>query len=315
VTVQSTGWAAWREINVLGNVPDTYRSLSYGLPAANVTANSTYTTFLPKYVVDGNVSAQGWIADCCIPVAGDPNSHKWIQIDLGATARVAGVDLVVDQSPSGPTEHRVQYSNDNVNFTTATTIATTTYGGDILRPRVAFSARYVRILTVQSTGWVAWKEINVLGNGSTTPKDTNPEKTFRANLNITADDRYDAVYIGETLLTDAANADWQVAESWGTYAGVGTVVAIQVSNTLGFAGLLASLNYKQGNLGTDATWRCTATPPSIYWYKMTYDDSAWPAATEKDWVGSGPWGRVPGSRTSSQSMWIWAGADTNQAVW
>jgi hypothetical protein len=118
---------------------ETYGSLSYGLPAANVTANSIYDTNTPDKVIDGNLDV-GWVANCCIPVIGDSTSYKWITIDLGAIKAVQGVDLVVAQSPGGVSRHSVQYSNDGNTFTEVDLIERSMTTDDLLSTRVSFSA-------------------------------------------------------------------------------------------------------------------------------------------------------------------------------
>jgi hypothetical protein len=91
---------------------------------------------------------------------------QWIQIDLGAAYAVTRLRLIVAQSPSGSTDHRVWVrgsapgdqerllhefagqttDSDSLNYTPAQPVE---------------EVRYVRVETVSSPSWVGWREIEV----------------------------------------------------------------------------------------------------------------------------------------------------------
>jgi hypothetical protein len=93
----------------------------------------------------------------------------WVEIDLGAPVTVAEVRLFVAQTPSGATEHVIsgRASPDGPTFLLGT-LAGDTSEGQVLALNVDPSlppVRYVRVDTVNSPSWVAWREIEVIASG------------------------------------------------------------------------------------------------------------------------------------------------------
>jgi hypothetical protein len=113
-------------------------------PAANVVDESSGTT---------------WIAG-----AGPP---QWIQINLQGTFRVSGIRLMVAQSPAGKTVHRVLVRRaGSSTFELVHTFSGQTDDGSelIYAPSTPLAnVQLVRVETVTSPSWVAWKEIRVVG--------------------------------------------------------------------------------------------------------------------------------------------------------
>lgn len=100
-------------------------------------------------------------------VDGDPTTQwgagaeptQWIEIDLGESVAIGQISLTVAQFPGGITRHLVDIDGQRVwAFENDTT------EGDILS--YAFAApvtgQVIRITTISSPSWVAWKEIEVL---------------------------------------------------------------------------------------------------------------------------------------------------------
>lgn len=89
---------------------------------------------------------------------------QWIEIDLGEAMAVA-VRLVVAQFPAGQTEHRVfGRVAPGAALVLLHTFSGDTADGDVLSFMVPISVGSVRILrveTVASPSWVAWREIEV----------------------------------------------------------------------------------------------------------------------------------------------------------
>jgi F5/8 type C domain-containing protein/cellulase (glycosyl hydrolase family 5) len=91
---------------------------------------------------------------------------QWIEIDLGEPERVIALRLIVAQSPSGTTKHQVYVRGHEGDLQLVHTFEGPTTDGDLLEfiPDVPpEGAQFVRIVTVESPSWVAWKEIEVLG--------------------------------------------------------------------------------------------------------------------------------------------------------
>ncbi|MFQ5555305.1 MAG: amidohydrolase family protein [Acidimicrobiia bacterium] len=84
---------------------------------------------------------------------------QWFEVDLGSSRDIGGVRLTVDQFPPGPTVHVVEIDGVEIH-----TFAGDTVIDDVLE--VFFESptmgRRVRVTTVESPSWVAWREIEVL---------------------------------------------------------------------------------------------------------------------------------------------------------
>lgn len=108
-------------------------------------------------------------------VDGDPDTYwgagdfapQWIEIDLGEPYTLAELRLLVGQSPGGDTSHQVLVKGPNSGdkFQTAHIFSGVT--DDLQWLRLAFpeplqEVRYVRIETISSPSWIAWREIEVI---------------------------------------------------------------------------------------------------------------------------------------------------------
>jgi F5/8 type C domain-containing protein len=107
-------------------------------------------------------------------VDGDPDTlwnagagpPAWIEIDLGEAMAPSLIRLYVAQSPEGATEHRVYGRADAGGAATLLgTLAGATADHQVLELNSAGwpAVRFVRIETVTSPSWVAWREIEIEG--------------------------------------------------------------------------------------------------------------------------------------------------------
>jgi preprotein translocase subunit Sec61beta len=130
-------------------------NLAFGKP---VKAPAALPDHPPSAVVDEN-SGTTWIAG-----AGPP---QWIQINLQGTFRVSEIRLLVEQSPAGKTVHRVLVRRaGSSTFELVHTFSGQTDDGSelVFSPSTPLAkVQLVRIETVTSPSWVAWKEIRVVG--------------------------------------------------------------------------------------------------------------------------------------------------------
>jgi hypothetical protein len=89
----------------------------------------------------------------------------WIEIDLGAPTAVGTVRLVTAQDPPGPTDHRVAgRASPGAALLPLGTLAGTTADYQVLELTVADTApavQVIRVTTVVSPSWVAWREIEI----------------------------------------------------------------------------------------------------------------------------------------------------------
>lgn len=91
--------------------------------------------------------------------------QAWIQIDLGASQRVSEIRLTVSQYPDGTTHHRVSCASSagGARIVLADLSgATTDLQVLTVQLEAPVSCRLLRVDTLASPSWVAWREIEVL---------------------------------------------------------------------------------------------------------------------------------------------------------
>lgn len=134
-------------------------NLAYNKP---VTASFSLPAEPPENAVDDNAGTQ-WGAG--------QHPVQWIEIDLQGSYRVTEIRLLVAQYPAGNTTHRVQVrrsSGDEYQTVHEFDGLTTDNDWLIFKPDSPLeSANLIRIQTIASPSWVAWKEIQVYGEAIT----------------------------------------------------------------------------------------------------------------------------------------------------
>jgi hypothetical protein len=138
--------------------------------------------------------------------------------------------------------------------------------------------------------------------------------TITSHLRITTDNECE-VFVNGTSVGTTAN--WQVAVtidvSLFLHPGRKNVVAVRGTNTSSQGGndrgIIGELTLQLDGgtssiVVTNDTWRVSKTEETN-WTSLTFDDSAWIAATEIANHGDGPWGAVLGTSTAK---WIWSAA-------
>ena len=130
-------------------------NLAYQKPAR---ASASLSAEPPAHAVDGNNSTQ-WGAGAHAP--------QWIQIDLGQVYHITEIRLMVEQWPEGDTVHVIRgRSPDVFAFVHLHTFRQKTSGCDwlILTPEPPIAGiQIIRIETLSSPSWIAWREIQVYG--------------------------------------------------------------------------------------------------------------------------------------------------------
>jgi len=130
-------------------------NLAFGKP---VTASRSLTEEPPENAVDDNAGTQ-WGAG--------EGPVQWIQIDLEGNYRIREVQLLVAQYPVGNTVHRVQVrSSSSDEYQTVYEFNGSTNDNDwlIFTPDIPLeNVTQIRVQTIASPSWVAWKEIQVYG--------------------------------------------------------------------------------------------------------------------------------------------------------
>lgn len=123
---------------------------------ATATASQSFDGNPANYAIDGDIDT-AWIAGTHPP--------QWIELDLGAPSTIGRIELIIDQDPDGETKHRIWIKDDESSeYRLIKEFHGFTQMFDILRfaPfRVLENIRYIKIETVESPSWVAWREIEI----------------------------------------------------------------------------------------------------------------------------------------------------------
>jgi hypothetical protein len=85
----------------------------------------------------------------------------WIQLDLGKPTAIARVRLLTAQNPPGSTSHQILGGPTPDSLASLGALDGDTSDGQWLEFQVKGQIRYLRIVTVKSPSWVAWKEIEI----------------------------------------------------------------------------------------------------------------------------------------------------------
>jgi hypothetical protein len=110
----------------------------------------------PSALIDGTANSS-WNA-------GSP-PKQWVQIDLGEALSIGKFRLTVAQSPEGDTLHQIWVGSSAKELSLLHTFEGYTKDGDVLefQPEVPVeNVRVIRVVTVKSSSWVAWREIEAL---------------------------------------------------------------------------------------------------------------------------------------------------------
>lgn len=125
--------------------------------SVSVTASSSLPDSPPSAVLDGN-SETIWNSGA--------GPEQWIQIDLGAPSTLSTIRLVVSQFPAGETVHQIWVGAEPNNLTLVHEFNGFTTDPDILeftQTSPLTKIQFIKIITTQSPSWVAWREIEVIG--------------------------------------------------------------------------------------------------------------------------------------------------------
>jgi dipeptidyl aminopeptidase/acylaminoacyl peptidase len=143
-----------RTIDVEDAVIPEPRDVARGRP---VSASYWWGDSPPEFAVDGLGTTGLWWGSYYAP--------QWIEVDLGRPTTVRRIELVVAQTPAGDTIHVIRGRDAQGNLHLLKVLARYTADNMILRVKPKRPWRgitAVRVSTVESPSWVAWKEIRVL---------------------------------------------------------------------------------------------------------------------------------------------------------
>ncbi|MFM6339292.1 MAG: Calx-beta domain-containing protein, partial [Dolichospermum sp.] len=149
-------------LTIVDNDTSPGKLISENLPIASYTASSSWTSegALPDKAFDGS-ALTSWNSG--------NYASQWIEVDLGQEYHLYSIQLLIAQLPGGSTTHEVWVSNQSIsNSYTGATLAKTFQGftsAGWLESDFSNSTkgRYVQVKTVESPSWIAWLEIQILG--------------------------------------------------------------------------------------------------------------------------------------------------------
>jgi hypothetical protein len=133
--------------------------LSRGAP---VTASASQG--IAARVTDGSTNG-GWNSGAHAP--------QWVDISLPSPSIIHHLKMVVEQSPPGYTEHRITGTRSSGPAIVLGDLNTATVSGGeyvvLVGDGVGVGVQRVRVESVKSPSWIAWREIEVWGCKGTTP--------------------------------------------------------------------------------------------------------------------------------------------------
>jgi hypothetical protein len=94
---------------------------------------------------------------------------QWIEIDLGGRYNISEIRLTTSQYPEGKTIHQVLGKDTSGQYTLLTTFEGNTNEGQTLSfipPEPILNIRFIRVETIESPSWVAWREIEIMDAGN-----------------------------------------------------------------------------------------------------------------------------------------------------
>jgi hypothetical protein len=139
---------------------------------------------LPEYAVDGSTALQWGAGD------GPP---QWIEIDLETPQTINSVTMQVAQYPAGETRHQVWAISADGQQILLREFVGRTDDNDILTielPIPLADVQSIRVNTLESPSWVAWKEIEVYDGESQSAAcvvSANGSANLRAEPSTSAD--------------------------------------------------------------------------------------------------------------------------------
>jgi hypothetical protein len=91
--------------------------------------------------------------------------EQWLEIDLGTPATITAIRLTAAQYPAGSTTHQIWGGGPGESLRMLHEFSGATADGQVLEFKASqplTGIQYVRIVTVASPSWAAWREIEVI---------------------------------------------------------------------------------------------------------------------------------------------------------
>jgi len=150
--------------------PETTEVVEIQPPADSITVEPNLATNKTVYVENevadqtAAMAVDGYINSLWNSGGHDP---QWIEINLGEYSNVETIRLHVSQHPPGDTVHEISSSRNGNVFKPMHIFSGFTEDGQVLEfsPETPWMGiQFIRIKTVASPSWVAWREIEIIGS-------------------------------------------------------------------------------------------------------------------------------------------------------
>lgn len=117
-------------------------------------------------VVSGGSSSKGALIDGSLNTSWNAGGFppQWIKINLGKKYNISAVNLNIGQNPNGVTRHKIEFSKDDVSYREAGELYSYTVNHENLFyyfVNAVEDVQWIKITTIESPSWVAWREIEV----------------------------------------------------------------------------------------------------------------------------------------------------------
>ena len=109
-------------------------------------------------------SANAFDGDACTVWNGGGPAPRFVAVDFGELKTTTGLLLVTEMTPEGAAKHVIDASDDGETWRTVYIVegAMGTARAYSIPFQAPVTARYLRITTEKSTGWIAWRDIDAL---------------------------------------------------------------------------------------------------------------------------------------------------------
>lgn len=87
----------------------------------------------------------------------------WVEFDLGSSKVITSIRATPEQFPAGAVVHQIYAGNTPAPTSLITTLSGPGANMEPMATAVGTYARYIRIYTVTSPSWVAWREVEIYG--------------------------------------------------------------------------------------------------------------------------------------------------------
>lgn len=131
------------------------------------------------------------------------HAPQWIEIEFSENYQIEKILLRVSQYPQGETHHQVWAGLERGDYWLAADLRGETLDGDVITVELEDlpTARFLKIETIQSSSWVAWREIEVLGFPDEGEARAEDELSAQEKQTVQLEEPADIIFSNGDILT------------------------------------------------------------------------------------------------------------------